>query len=35
MVWRSALLTIDDKRAHSMLDDRFEAKPPVDRGIAV
>jgi hypothetical protein len=31
MAWRSAILTIDNKRAHSMLDDRFEANSPVDQ----
>jgi len=31
MASRTALLTIDGKPTHSMLDDRFAANPPVDR----
>lgn len=30
MAWRTALLTIDDKPAHSMVDDRFASAPPAD-----
>ena len=31
MTWQTALLNIDGKPTHSMLDDRFEPDPPVDQ----
>jgi Family of unknown function (DUF695) len=31
MAWRTAQLTINDKPAHSMVDDRFAAMPPTEQ----
>jgi hypothetical protein len=31
MAWQTALIEIDNKPAHMMVDDRFEANPPADQ----